>query len=95
MSDDYRDWKITLPFTVPVGDTDGVLTEALFDAAVHHAPSEARGIVARADTSEGKVWIVFTLTNSSQGFAQDLAKQMRERVAETVFSGDDACVSAT
>jgi hypothetical protein len=74
---EYRDWTITLPFSVPTGDTDGVLTEALFDAALHHAPSEATGLVARANTDEGKVWIVFTLQNASRGFADEVAKEMR------------------
>lgn len=92
---EYRDWKITLPFSVPAGDTEGVLTEALFEAALHHAPSQAAGLVASANTDEGKVWIVFTLVNSSRGLADEIAKSMRERVKETVFSGDDVCVSAT
>ncbi len=92
---DYRDWKITLPFSVPSGDTEGVMTEAIFEAALHHAPSESAGLVAGADTDDGKVWIVFTLLNSSRGFADDVAKEMRERIQETVSSGDDASVAAT
>lgn len=93
MTDD-RDWNVTLTFKVPAGDTEGVLTEALFDAAVAHAPSDARGLVARADTVEGKVWIAFTLVGHSEDFAKDLATQMKRRIRETVFSGDDACVTA-
>jgi hypothetical protein len=92
---EYRDWKITLPFSVPPGDDDGAFTEALFDAAVRHAPSGAAGMVARADTVEGKVWIVFTLVNSSRGLAEDIARSMRKRVGESVLSGDEACVSAS
>lgn len=91
---EYRDWKITLPFSVPPGDTDGVMTEALFNAALEHAPSDAAGIVARADAAIGKVWIVFTLVNSSRGLADEVAAEMRQRVGDAVLSGDDACVSA-
>lgn len=60
MSDlDLKDWTISLQFNVPAEDADGVLTEALFEAALQHAPSQAAGMAARADTAEGKVWIVF------------------------------------
>src|SRR5690349_4900129 len=52
---EYKDWKITLPFTVPAGDTDGVMTDALFNAALEHAPSDAAGLVARGDANLGKV----------------------------------------
>jgi hypothetical protein len=92
---DYRDWNIRIEFSVPAGDTDGVLTDAMFEAALEHAPSEASGLLASADTAEGKVWIVFTLGNSSRGFADEIAKAMPARIRETVFSGDDACVTAT
>ena len=91
---EYQDWKITLPFAVAPGDTDGVITEALFNAALEHAPSEAAGMTARADANLGKVWITFTLVNSSRGLADEVARAMRSRVAEAVLSGDDACVSA-
>lgn len=91
---EYRDWKITLPFAVRPGDTEGVMTEALFDAALEHAPSQAVGITARADAKLGKVWIVFTLVNASRGLADEVAGAMRTRVAEAVLAGDDACVSA-
>lgn len=91
---EYRDWKITLAFAVRAGDTEGVMTEALFDAALEHAPSQAAGMTARADTRIGKVWIVFTLVNSSRGLADEVASSMRTRVAESVLAGDDACVSA-
>lgn len=92
---EYRDWKVVLTFHVPVGDTEGMMTEAIFEAALEHAPSDATGLVASADTVEGNVWIVYTLPNASSGFANDSASAMRERISETVFSGDDACVSAT
>lgn len=92
MSD--QDWKIMLPFSVPPGDTDGVLTEAIFDAGLYHAPSKAEGMVASADTDAGKVWLVFTLVDTSRDFADEIAQAMIEHVRETVFSGDDACVSA-
>lgn len=92
---DYRDWKITLPFSVPAGDAEGVMTEAIFDAALQHAPSAAAGLVASADTLQGKVWIVFTLVHSSRGLADEVAKSMRARIGETVFSLDDACVTAS
>jgi len=91
---EYRDWKITLPFSVPSGDADGVMTEALFNAALEHAPSDAAGITARGDTAIGKVWIVFTLVNASRGLADEVAAEMRQRVGDAVLSGDDACVSA-
>jgi hypothetical protein len=91
---EYRDWRITLPFTVTVGDNEGVMTEALFNAALEHASSAATGMTARADTKAGKVWITFTLLNSSRGLADEMAKSMRQRVADTVLSGDEACVSA-
>lgn len=91
---EYRDWKITLPFAVPAGDTDGVMTEALFEAALEHAPSQAAGMTARADAKLGKVWVVFTLVHSSRGLADEVASSMRQRVSDAVFSGDDACVSA-
>jgi hypothetical protein len=95
MSTEYKDWTITVPFSVPPGDVDGVMTEAIFEAAVHHLPSEGHGLVVRADTAEGKVFITFTLAEASKGFAQDVAKQLRERVHETVFSSDDACVTSS
>lgn len=91
---EYRDWTITLSFNVPAGDVEGVLTEVLFEAAVEHAPSDAAGLVARADAVEGKVWITFTLTHATHEFATDVAAEMKQRIRETVFSGDDACVTA-
>ncbi len=91
---EYRDWKITLPFAVRAGDTSGAMTEALFDAALEHAPSEAAGLTVRADASLGRVWIVFTLVNASRGLADEVASSMLKRVADSVLAGDDACVSA-
>lgn len=91
---EYQDWKITLPFSVPAGDTDGVMTEALLNAALEHAPSDAAGIIARGDAELGKAWIVFTLVNSSRGLADEVASAMRSRVADAVLSGEDACISA-
>lgn len=91
---EYRDWKITLPFSVPPGDVDGVITEALFNAALEHAPTDAAGITARGDANAGKVWIVFTLVNASRGLADEVATAMRQRVGDALLSGDDACVSA-
>lgn len=95
MTDEYRDWKITLPFSVPPGDVEGHFTDALLDAALEHAPSQAAGMVARGDIEQGKVWIVFTLVNASRGLADEIAKSMRQRVRAAVLSGDDACVSAS
>jgi succinylarginine dihydrolase len=95
VSDEYKDWNITLTFSVPPMDTDGVLTEAIFDAAVDHAPSEAKGITARADTEEGKVWITFTLVDTSGALARSISTEMRERVHETVFTSEDACITAS
>jgi succinylarginine dihydrolase len=95
MSDDYKDWTVTLPFAVQPGDFEGAMTEAIFEAARRHAPAEAAGMVASADTVEGKVWITFTLENTSRGLADDIAAQMRQRVRETVLSEEDACVTAT
>jgi hypothetical protein len=51
-------------------------------------------MAAGADTAEGKVWIVFTLIESSRGLADEISKSMRQRVGETVLSSDDACVTA-
>ena len=90
---EYRDWNIQLTFNVPPGDTDGVMTDAILDAALEHGPSQAAGVVASASTHEGKVWIMFTLVDSSRGLADEVANAMRLRVLETVFSGDDASVS--
>lgn len=90
----YSDWTITLPFTVPAGDVNGAFTEALFDAALEHAPPDTVGMTARADTSEGKVWVIFTLLNRSETLAKDIAADMRQRVGEAVLSGDEACISA-
>lgn len=93
--DDYRDWTITLPFCAPGGNEEGDFTEALFEAALHHAPAEATGMVARADTVERKVWITFTLVHTSRGLADEIASSMKRRIAETVLANDDACVSAS
>ena len=92
---EYKDWTITLPFSVPTGDSEGVMTEAVFDAALEHAPSEAKGVTARADTDEGKVWITFTLVGTSEDLAKSIASEMRARVHEAVFSSDDACVTSS
>jgi len=94
MMSEYQDWRITLPFSVPIGDTDGMMTEALFNAALDHAPSDAAGLIARGDTEAGKVWIVFTLVNSSRGFADEVARSMLQRVHEAVLTDEDACVQA-
>jgi hypothetical protein len=91
---EYRDWKITLPFSVPAGDADGVMTEALFNAALDHAPSDAVGLTARGDVVLGKVWIVLTLVNSSRGLADEVASAMLSRVGGAVLFGEDACISA-
>lgn len=91
---EHRDWRITLPFTVAPGDDEGVMTEVLFNAALEHAPSGAAGMTARADTEVGKVWITFTLPESSGDFANEVANEMLSRVKDAVLSGDDACVSA-
>jgi hypothetical protein len=90
---EYRDWTITLTFSVPAGDADGVWTEALFNAALEHAPSAAAGLVARGDTMAGKVSIVFTLMNASRGLADEVASAMRRRVTDAVLSGDETCVA--
>lgn len=92
---EYRDWTITLPFTVPNGDVDGVFTEALFDAAIEHVAPDTAGMTARADTSQGKVWIIFTLLNRSKDLAKDIAATMRQRIGEAVLSGDEACITAS
>jgi hypothetical protein len=92
---DYRDWTITLAFSVQPGDTEGTLTDAIFEAALVHAPSQAAGITARADSAQGKVWITFTLVNSSRGLADEIARSMQQRVRETVLSEDESCVTAS
>lgn len=91
---DSRDWQITLPFSVPRGDTEGAFTEALFEAAVDQAPADATGFVARADTAKAKVWITFTLIESSRELAGEVAGKMLDRVSRAVLSGDDATISA-
>lgn len=92
---DFRDWQITLPFTVPSGDADGTFTEAVFEAALEHMPAAATGIAARADTAQGKVWIVFTLLDSSEELARDIAAEMHARVGEgVVTAADDVCITA-
>jgi len=91
----YKDINVTLGFNVPPGDSEGTFTEALFDAALEHAPVDSSGFVARADTDEGKVWITFTLSEvPSREYANDIGMQMRERVKDAVLSNDDACVLA-
>jgi hypothetical protein len=92
---DYRDWNITLVFSVQPGDTDGTMTEALFEAALTHAPSEATGMTARADTVAGRVWIVFTLVGASRGLADEIAQSMKQRIRETVLSEDESYVTAS
>jgi hypothetical protein len=92
---DYKDWTVTLAFSVQPGDFEGAMTEAIFAAARRHAPTQAAGMVASADTTEGKVWITFTLENTSRGLADDIAAQMRQRVRETVLSEDEARVTAS
>ncbi|HZV74188.1 MAG TPA: hypothetical protein VFF79_10780 [Conexibacter sp.] len=93
MSDnDYKDWTITLAFSVKPGDVEGTMTEAIFEAALEHAPSGADGMTARADTVQGKVWIVFTLVNASRGFADEVAASMKKRVRDAVVTGDESCV---
>jgi len=95
MSDsEYKDWTITLAFSVQPGDVEGTMTEAIFEAALEHAPSEAEGMTARADTIEGKVWIVFTLASASRSFADEVATSLKERVRDTVVTGDESCVTA-
>jgi len=92
---EYKDWKITLEYNVPPNDTEGVFTEALFDAADGHAPSAAEGLGARADTVAGKVWVVFTLVDTSPELADEITSEMSERILEAVkVSRGEACVSA-
>jgi hypothetical protein len=91
---EYKDWTITLAFSVQPGDLDGVMMEAIFEAALRHAPSGAAGMVASADTVEGKVWVTFTLENASRGLADEIAASMKQRVREAVLSEDEASVTA-
>src|SRR4051812_7833773 len=81
---DYKDWKIILTFHVPAADVEGVFTEAYFDAALEVAPSEAAGLVASANTDEGRVRIVFTLVESSREMADSVARDMPARVQDAV-----------
>lgn len=90
---EYRDWDISIAFTVSPGDVEGIVTEALFEAAVEHLPTDAEGLVVRADAVKGKVWIVFTLVNSSRQLAGSVASQMRDRICDTALSGDAALSS--
>jgi hypothetical protein len=91
---EYRDWTVTLAFSVQPGDVEGKMTEAIFEAALEHAPSQAAGMTARADTVEGKVWIVFTLVNASHGLAEEIAASMKQRVRETVLTEEDSRITA-
>jgi hypothetical protein len=92
---EYRDWTITLAFSVQPGDVEGAMTEALFEAALMHAPSQATGMTARADTEAGRVWIVFTLVSASRGLADEIAQSMKQRIRETVLSEDESHVTAS
>ena len=92
---ELRDWTITVPFSVPTGDEDGNFTEALLDAAVTLAPDNACGIVARADTEQGKVWIVLTVTDTTKAAARDAGRALRERVTLAVLSGEEVCITAS
>ena len=92
---DYKDWTVTLAFSVQPGDFDGNMTEAIFQAALRHAPAEAAGMTAGADTTEGKVWITFTLESTSRGLADEIAASMKQRVRESVLSEDDVRVTAS
>lgn len=85
-------WRVTIPFSVPNGDLEGDLTELLFDAALCIAPEGALGMAARADTAEGKVWIVFTLDNVTGWNAKQIAREVRERVSADVLGGDSVNV---
>lgn len=91
---EYRDWRITLPFAVAPGDAEGAMTEVIFNAALELAPTDAAGMTARADTEAGKVWITFTLPESSADLANEVANEMLRRVKDAVLSGEDVCVSA-
>lgn len=91
---EYRDWTITLTFDVAPGDTEGVMTEAVFEAALAAAPSEAAGMVARANTREGKVWITFTLVQASSELAHEIADSMPALVREAMLAETESCVSA-
>lgn len=91
---EFRDWKITLPFSVPPGDFGGLITEALFEAAQSHAPAEAAGLVVSANAVDGKATVIFTLISSSRELADEIGQEMSQRIREAVFSGDDAYVSA-
>jgi hypothetical protein len=93
MTDDFREWNISLTFGVPPGDVEGVMAEAFLEAAAEHVPEDASDLVVRADTVAGKVWVTFSIV-SSRELADGVAQDMRERVRETVVSGDETCVSA-
>lgn len=90
---EFHDHRITLEFNVPSGDSEGVLTEALFEAALENAPSEAAGMVASADTNKGKVWVAFTLPHSSREFADSVCAEMKPRIKDAVLSNDETCVT--
>jgi len=81
-------WRVTIPFKVPAGDLEGEWTATLFDASVRVAPEGALGITARADTVEGKVWVVFTLDHITGWVARNIAREVRERVSADVLGPD-------
>jgi hypothetical protein len=91
---EYKDWNIRLAFSVQKGDTEGALTEAIFEAAVEAAPSDAHGLGARADTVEGRVWIDFTLVDASREFAEEVKTAMKQRIKDAVLSEDESCITA-
>lgn len=81
---EFKDWQVTLPFSVPTGDLEGEYTEELLDAAIEQAPSCATGFVAGANTDTGEVWITLVLESCSKDLARSMSIEMHERVLAEV-----------
>jgi hypothetical protein len=94
---EYKDWQVTLSFRVPAGDEDGAWTTALFEAALKFASASIAGMTARADTELGRVWLAFSVVDTTEELALEIARGLEERVLAEVLSGDgisvtDVCV---
>lgn len=83
---EFKDWQVTLTFKVP-SDPEGDWIEAISDAAFECASDNVAGIVARGDTDECRVYLVFTVVECSHEVADEIARGMQERISAKVFAG--------
>lgn len=84
------DFTVTLPFNVPPGDTDGLLTEALLAQTIKAAPEDCAGFVASADSKAGEVWVIFNLWADHQAQARATAQLIQQRVTASIITVDEA-----